>query len=632
MSAIWQERYAQKLCTAAEATRRIEPGRRIFVGSGAAEPVGLVQALAARSASLADNDVVHILTLGPAPYVAPDMQGRFRHTAFFIGPNVRDAVQRGQADFTPIFLSEVPRLIHSRRLKVDVALLQVSPPDAEGFVSLGVSVDVVLAAVDAAALVIAQVNPHMPTTLGASRVSVAQLDCLVDLPEPLLELRAPAPDPISTRIGELVASLVPDGATLQAGIGRIPNAVLSALGSRSDLGVHTEMLSDGLMALAKAGVINGRRKTLRPGVMVTSFLMGSRELYDWVDRNPLVELQPSDFTNDPFVIAQNSRMVAINSALSVDLTGQVAADTVNGRFFSGIGGQVDFIRGAARSPGGRPIIALPAMASAGRVSRIVSGLDAGAGVVTSRGDVHYVVTEYGIAQLWGKSVRERAAALIEIAHPDVRPDLLNEAKLRHYVLSQQPLPNPPTPFPERVVALRTGERVRIRPVRVSDEDALQELLYRLSDESTFLRFFAHRATHPQREVLGLVELSGDCCAAFVAESTETEELLGIARADLDPRSGAAELGLTVADSWQDKGIGALLLEALEGASRTLGFRALVAEVLPANGRMQRLLRRHGFTCSGEPGASPWTFRLALGLQAPRGAVGAPFASEKPWTS
>jgi acyl-CoA hydrolase/GNAT superfamily N-acetyltransferase len=611
VSSSWQLRYAPKLCTAAEAMQRIEPGRRIFIGSGAAEPAGLVAALAEHSAGLADNDVVHILTLGPAPYVAPEMANRFRHTALFIGPNVRDAVQHGRADFVPIFLSEVPSLVRSRRLKVDVALLQVSPPDAEGFVSLGVSVDVVLAAVEAASLVIAQVNPRMPTTLGDSKVPVSRLDCLVDLPEPLFELLAPPPDPISTAIGELVASLVPDGATLQAGIGRIPNAVLNALGSRHDLGVHTEMLSDGVMTLAKAGVITGRRKTLRPGQMVTSFVMGSRALYDWVDQNPQVELHPSDFTNDPFVIAQNSRMVAINSALSVDLTGQVASDTVHGRFFSGIGGQVDFIRGAARSPGGRPIIALPSMAAGGSTSRIVSALEAGAGVVTSRGDVHYVVTEHGIAQLWGKSIRERSAALLEIAHPDVRPDLLNEAKQRHYLLPDHPLPNPQSALPERLVTLRTGEPARIRPVRVSDEDALQELLYRLSDESSFFRFFGHTAVHPHGEVLKLVELDGAGSVAFVAESTESEELLGIARADLDPRSGVAELGVTVADPWQGKGLGTLLLARLEDAARSGGFRALRAEVLPGNGRMQRLLRRHGFSCSGEPGDGSFSFRLPL---------------------
>ena len=418
----WQQRYAHKLTTPREAIGRIAAGQHIFIGSGAAEPACLVEALATDGAHLADNEVTHILTLGPAPYVAPELASRFRHTALFIGSNVRDAVQAGRADFMPVFLSELPKLMRTRRIKIDVALLQVSVPDERGYVSLGVSVDVVQAAVETASLVIAQVNPSMPRTCGCSLVPVEKLDCLVPMDAPLFELKPEPPDAAAQEIGRLVAGLVPDGATLQVGIGRIPGAILSELGTRHDLGVHTEMLSDGIMALAKAGVINGSRKTVRPGRMVTSFVMGSRELYEWVDQNPQVELHPSDFTNDQFVIAKNSRMVAINSALSVDLTGQVAADTLGGRFFSGIGGQVDFIRGAARSPGGKPIIVLPATADGGRKSRIVSALEAGAGVVTSRGDVHYVVTEYGVAQLWGKNIRERAAALVEIAHPDVRAD------------------------------------------------------------------------------------------------------------------------------------------------------------------------------------------------------------------
>lgn len=615
MSDDWRIRHASKLCTASEAIARIRPGRRIFIGSGAAEPLGLVRALAADSARFADNEVVHILTLGPAPYVGPGMEGRFRHTAFFIGPNVRAAVQGGQADFMPVFLSEVPKLIRSGRVKVDAALLQVSPPDARGRVSLGVSVDVVKAAVESAGLVIAQVNPNMPRTLGDSLLSVAQLDCLVDGAEPLLELPSEAPDAVSTTIGELVATLVPDGATLQVGIGRIPNAVLGALRARHDLGVHTEMFSDGLMELFRLGVITGRRKTLCAGKMVTSFLMGSRDLYAWAHENPLLELHPSDFTNDPFVIAQNARMVAINSALSVDLTGQVAADSVGGRFFSGIGGQVDFIRGAARSAGGKPIIALPSTALGGSKSRIVSALEAGAGVVTSRGDVHYVVTEYGIAQLWGKSIRERASALIEVAHPDFRAELLSEAKQRHYVLPDQPLPNPEPARSPRVVTLDSGERIELRSVRVSDEDALQDLLYRLSDESAFFRFFGHAVTHPHREVLRLVELDPTSSVAFVARLVDTDELLGIARADAEPRQGTAELGITVADSWQSHGVGSALLECVIEACRDSGFRELRAEVLPGNARMQRLLRSHDFTCSGEPGDATLEFHLSLNSEA-----------------
>ena len=611
MNDSWQALYARKLSTPAEAIRKITPGQHIFIGSGAAEPACLVEALVRDGAHLADNEILHLLTLGPAPYVAPELSARFRHTAFFIGANVREAVQSGRADFMPVFLSEIPRLMAAGHVKIDVALIQVSPPDQRGYVSLGVSVDVVRAALESAELVIAQVNRNMPRTLGCSLVHVSRIDWLVPLDSPLFELRVAEPDAATTEIGRLVASLVPDGATLQAGIGRIPDATLAALGSRQDLGVHTEMLSDGFMNLAKAGVITGRRKTVRPGRLVTSFVMGSKELYEWVDRNAQVEVHPSDFTNDPFVISKNARMVAINSALSVDLTGQVAADTVQGRFFSGIGGQVDFIRGAARSVGGKPIIALPSTAQGGKVSRIVTALEAGAGVVTSRGDVHYVVTEYGIAQLWGKTVRERAAALVEVAHPDFRSDLLNEAKARHYVLPDQPSPNAPPRVPGRVERLTSGELVRIRPVRVSDERSLQDLLYRLSDESTFLRFFGRHATHPREEILSLVESDEACSIAYVAVLAETEELLGIARCDHNPRSRAAELGLTVADPWQGKGLGGLLLARLIDAAVASDVRSLTAEVLPSNLRMQRLLRRTGFLCSGQPGPDPLVFDLAL---------------------
>lgn len=429
----WQRRYAAKIATAAQAVRLIPPHRRILIGSGAAEPGRLVEAMVTHGDHLEENEIVHLMTLGSAPYVQPGLERRFRHTAFFIGANVRAAVQEGRADFMPVFLSEIPQLICSGGVPIDVALIQVSPPDRHGFVSLGVAVDIVRAAVDTAEIVLAEVNPNMPRTLGDSFLHVSRIARLVPVDDPLPEL---APQPLDERcreIGRHVASLIPDGATLQMGIGKIPDATLAQLGDRTDLGVHTEMLSDGVMHLAEAGIVNGRRKTLLPGKIVTSFVMGTRQLYEWVHDNPQVEMRPSAFTNDPFQIARNDLMVAINSALAVDLTGQVAADTVRGRFFSGIGGQVDFIRGAARSRGGRPIIALPATARGGTVSRIQPVFEEGTGVVTSRGDIHYVVTEYGIADLWGRNIRQRAEALIGIAHPDFRAELMAAARERCYV-------------------------------------------------------------------------------------------------------------------------------------------------------------------------------------------------------
>ena len=429
----WQVRYAAKIATAEQAVRLIPPRKRILIGSGAAEPGGLVDAMVTHGTHLEGNEVVHLMTLGSAPYVQPGLERRFRHTAFFIGANVRQAVQEGRADFMPVFLSEIPQLIESGRVHIGVALIQVSPPDRLGFVSLGVSVDIVRAAVDTADLILAEVNPNMPRTLGDSFLHVDRIAQLVPVDVPLPEL-APQPlDDVCREIGRNVASLIPDGATLQMGIGRIPDATLAALADRNDLGVHTEMLSDGVMQLAEAGIITGRRKSFLPGKIVTSFVMGTRRLYEWVHDNPQIEMRPSGFTNDPFHIARNDQMVAINSALAVDLTGQVAADTVRGRFFSGIGGQVDFIRGAARSRGGKPIIALPATAKGGSVSRIQPAFEEGTGVVTSRGDIHYAVTEYGVADLWGKSIRQRAEALTGIAHPDFRAGLLAAARQRCYV-------------------------------------------------------------------------------------------------------------------------------------------------------------------------------------------------------
>jgi acyl-CoA hydrolase len=446
----WQHDYERKLISPEQAVQRIAPGRRILIGSGAAEPSLLVEALVSAGDHLADNDVVHLLTLGPAPYVQPGLEARFRHTAFFIGENVREAVQAGRADFMPVFLSEIPELIRSRRVRVEVALVQVSPPDRHGYVSLGVSVDVVRAAVESADLVIAEVNPNMPRTFGNSFIHVSELHGLVPVDSPLPELVPPPLDDVCRAIGRHVASLIPDGATLQTGIGRIPHAVLGELAGHHDLGVHTEMLSDSVIDLVEAGVITGKRKTLLPGKLVTSFVMGTRRVYDWVHENPRVELHPSEFTNDPQQISRNDRMMAINSALAVDLTGQVASDTLSGRFFSGIGGQVDFVRGAARSRGGKPIIALPSTAKGGQVSRIRTVLEEGAGVVTSRGDVHYVVTEFGVAKLWGKSVRERATALI--------------------------------------VTLKGERQVVVRPLRISDEKQLQDFFYRLSRDSVYRRF------------------------------------------------------------------------------------------------------------------------------------------------
>jgi len=422
----WREDYKKRLTTAEEALTAVKSGDSVYIHGGAATPFPLIDALVASTDRLRDVNIIHALTFGDAPYCRPEYSKSFHVHALFIGANVRDAVNEGRGDYTPVFLSDAPYLFASRAVPIDVCLVQVSPPDAHGFCSYGVSVDVTLAARKQARVVIAEVNKQMPRTLGRSFVHVSRLTHIIESDRPLPEHVSPAPSEIEGRIGEHVASLVEDGATLQTGIGEIPNATLACLYDRKDLGVHTEMFSDGVVDLVEAGVITNDMKTIMPGKIGTCLVLGTRRLYDFVDNNPSVEFQTSDIMNNPHIIAQNYKMTSINSALQVDITGQVSADSIGCLLYSGVGGQVDFVRGASRSKGGKAIIALPATAKNGTVSRIVPFLDPGGGVVTSRADVHYVVTEYGIADLFGKSVRARARELINIAHPSFRGTLEKE--------------------------------------------------------------------------------------------------------------------------------------------------------------------------------------------------------------
>ena len=414
-----------------EAIGHLQDNMRIFIGSGASAPSALVDAFTRRASDLRNVEVCGLLTLGPAPYLAAEFEGCVRHNAFFIGANAREAIAVGRADFTPVFLSEIARLMRGP-MAIDVALVQLTPPDVHGFCSLGVSVDIVKPAIEAARFVIAEFNPRMPRTHGDSFVHVSQIDCAVMVDDPILTCD---PEPLTDcarAIGRHVASLVRDGDTLQLGIGAIPNAVLDALCGHRDLGIHTEMFSDGVVNLVNSGVITNAKKTLHRGKLVTSFVMGSTALYSFVNDNPSLEMRPSHYVNDPFVIAKNDNMVAVNSALSVDLTGQVCADSIGSMFYSGVGGQVDFGRGAARSENGRPIIALPSTAKNGLISRIVADLSPGAGVTTSRNDVHFVVTEFGVAHLYGKTMRERVHALIATAHPAFREQLASDARARRW--------------------------------------------------------------------------------------------------------------------------------------------------------------------------------------------------------
>ncbi|UJR81434.1 acetyl-CoA hydrolase/transferase family protein [Sandaracinus amylolyticus] len=406
-----------------EAVAPIESGQRVYLHEAAMAPVSLLTAMTERARALRDVEVVHLHTNAPAPYVAPDMAGHVRHNALFVGANVREAVQSGRADFTPVFLSEVPSLFRDGTLPLDVAMVQVSPPNRHGFCRLGVSVACARAAVDHARIVIAEINDRVPRTDGNSAVHVDRIALAVHVDRPLPEHHDEPPGAVERAIGALVSAQIPDGATLQMGIGSIPDAVLDALHSRSDLGIHTEMFSDGVLRLVKSGAVTGACKTRFKNRVVTSFAMGSRELYEHCDHNASIEFHPSDVVNDAVEIASQHAMMAINSAIAIDLTGQVCADSIGDRIWSGIGGQMDFVRGAVQSPGGKAFIALPSTAKNGTLSRIVPRLSPGSGVVTTRGHVQWVVTEHGAVNLRGRSLRERAEMLISIAHPDFRAEL-----------------------------------------------------------------------------------------------------------------------------------------------------------------------------------------------------------------
>jgi acyl-CoA hydrolase/RimJ/RimL family protein N-acetyltransferase len=635
----WTGPYRDRIRTAAQAVSTLSNGQRIFIGSGGAEPQELVAALA--ESSIFDCEVVHIMTLGTAPYVADRFREKFRHNAFFIGSNVREAVARCRADYTPIFLSEIPRLFRSGKVDLDVALIQVSLPDRHGYFSLGVSVDVVKAAVESARRVIAEVNPNMPWTSGDSLVTAADLDLLVPVATPILE-HAPHPaDEVARRIGKHIASLIPDGATLQMGIGSIPDAVLQFLGEKRDLGIHTEMFSDGLMPLIQSGVVNGRRKTLHPGRAVASFAMGTRRLYDFIDHHPFFQFHPVDYVNDPFVISQNDRMVSINSALEVDLTGQVCSDSLGYNPYSGIGGQVDFIRGAARSRGGKPILALPSTARGGSVSRIVPHLREGAGVVTSRGDVHFVVTEYGVADLYGRSLRERALSLMEIAHPKFRPWLLAEAKSHQYVPEdQKEIEVGAPPYPEEMetpFACPGGQEVRFRPVRPSDEPLMRELFYRLSPESVTHRFFAPLKSmgHQRLQDFVVIDYQRDMAIVGVVPHGETEEIIAVGRYSLDPARESAEIAFLVGDGWQKRGIGSFLFEHLIRIGRSRGIRRFTAEVMADNHAMLKVFHKSRVPVQSvrEGGVYHLSFQLSSkdepGAPAPSGPAGSTAAAAAP---
>ncbi|MBJ6749513.1 bifunctional acetyl-CoA hydrolase/transferase family protein/GNAT family N-acetyltransferase [Geomonas anaerohicana] len=616
MEARLMEQYRHKLTTADEAVRHIQSGWRIFLGSGCAVPQTLLAALVKHAGSFHDLELIQLLAFGTADYFTKHHAGHLRHNSFFISSQIREAVCDGRADYTPIFLSEIPELIRSGQRGNQVALLQLSPPDRHGYCSMGINVDIQRAALDRAKLVIAEINPRMPRTFGDSAVHLDSIDLIVESDVPILVSEPKEPDEVELQIGYHISRLVENGSCLQIGIGAIPGTVLKFIADKRDLGIHTEMFSEQLLPLIEQGTITNRLKKVHPGKSVASFVIGSHALYDFVDGNPGVEFHPSDYVNDPRVISANDRVVAINSALQVDLTGQICADSIGYKFYSGIGGQVDFTRGAAMSRGGKPVIAIRSRGRDNGASRIVPRIDDGTGVVTSRGDAHYVVSEYGIAYLHGKTIRERALALISIAHPDYRRELLEFVKNKHYVYEdeqvwQQALDR----YPRECEETRSfaGRELQLRPLKAVDERLLQEFFYSLDPESVYNRFFGSKVQMAHREAAKLVCIDYDSRMALAVFDRQEgiERMVAVARYAVNPRTAMAETAVVVHEDYRRLGITRHLMRRLELYARSRGVEGFQAEILPNNEAMLRYHRElgHSLVFSQESGYFHMEYRF-----------------------
>ncbi len=597
----WRESYKSKLATADEAiSRGLKNGSRIFIGSGCGSPQHLVQALASNLGQYIDVELIYSIVFGTSPFIQENLRHSCRVKTFFVTETLREAVFEGRADYIPVYLAQAPNLFRSGILALDLTLMQISPPDEHGFCSLGVSVDVVKAAAENGRYVVAQVNPNMPRVLGDSFVHVSEIDALVEHEEPLIETPLPERRVTVERMAKYVAKLVEDGATIQVGIGRNLSAILSYLTGKQDLGVHSEMITDAYLPLVENGVITGKQKSIHRGKIVSSFCLGTRKLFDFVHNNPQVELHPSEYVNNPEVISGNSRMTAINSALQIDLSGQVCADSLGHKVYSGFGGYVDFSVGASRSQGGKSIIVLPSTSSDGRKSRIVSHLSPGAGVVGTRASAQYVVTEFGIANLHGKTIRERALSLISIAHPRFRQQLLDEAKGIHYVYGDQILSLPSGElYPEGWESHQTFDsdlNVFFRPIKPTDERPLQEFFYSLPNEDIYYRFLSSMKVFPHRDTQAMVNIDYENEMTIVGVIGEigSEKIVAVGRYILDQQSNFAEVDFAVRSELQRQGIGSFLVRYLSEIAESKGVTGFMAYVLAANKRMLHVFRKTGY--------------------------------------
>jgi len=600
----WRGIYPGKFASEDVIFGRIHRGDTIFIGSACAEPQYLVQGLIryvkSNPKAFFDAEVLHIRSLGVAPYATEKFKQNFRHNSFFIGDSTRDAVNTGAADYTPIFLYQVPDLFRRGLARVDVALIQTSPPDFHGYMSLGLSVDIVKAAVEKASVVVAQVNTRMPRIHGDTFLHIDDIDYVVPRDEALLEYSPGADTGIAPRIGKYVSRLIEDGDTIQVGYGTIPNAILASLFEKKHLGVHTELISDGIVELMKKGVIDNTRKNVNRGKTVATFCMGRSDTYEYLHDNPSIEFRTIDYTNNPLVIAQHDRMVAINSALEIDLTGQATAESIGRTFHSGVGGQADFMRGAVLSKGGKTILAMQSTAASDVVSRIVPSLKEGAGATLIRGDIHYVVTEYGIAYLHGKTIRERAMELIAIAHPKFRPTLITEAKKAGLIYQDQAfIPGERGVYPEDLESWRTtktGLTILFRPVKISDEPLLKDFFYSLSDDAMYRRFISFRKDMPHERLQDFVVIDYMAQVELLAVMGEEgkEEIIGAGQYAIDEATHAAEVAFAVRDNHHNQGIATELLSYLTYLAKRQGLLGFTAEVLVENKPMLHVFEKMGY--------------------------------------
>jgi acyl-CoA hydrolase/RimJ/RimL family protein N-acetyltransferase len=598
--------FPEKFATEEQIFSHIHRGDRIFIASACGEPQYLVNALVKYTESYPkaffDTEVIHIWTLGLAPYTEERFKSNFRLNSFFIGNSTRDAINHGMADYSPVFLSEVPGLLAKKVVPVDIALIQTSPPDEHGYMSLGVSVDIVKAAIQQASLVIAQVNSSMPRTHGDGFVHISHVNYIVPHDEPILEYSFSGDTNLEViqAIGNHVSKLVEDGDTIQVGYGSIPDAILINLASKKHLGIHTELLSDGIVELMKMGIIDNLQKTIDRGKTITSFCMGKKETYDYINDNPSIEFKTIDYTNNPLIIAQHECFTAINSALEIDLTGQSTAESLGKTFYSGMGGQANFMRGAVLAKRGRAILAMPSTANNGSISRIVPFLAEGVGVTLNRGDVHYVVTEYGIAYLHGKNIRERAMELISIAHPKFRAELIQNAKKLNLIYKDQAfIPGKAGEYPKEMETYRTtklGLEILLRPVKMTDEPLLKDLFYALSDNSMYRRFISRRQDMPHERLqeFVIIDYSREVGIVATIKEGEKEVIVGLGQYNLNNNVHTAEVAFVVRDDFQNKGIGSELLSYLTLIAKKQGLLGFTAEVLVENRPMYHLFETMGF--------------------------------------